>query len=214
MKEIDLMVFDFDGTLIYSGNDLASSVKYTLEQIGVPVPEKKKIIEFIGDGVIKLLERSLGDKYRDSLDEAIDIFKAHYAEHLLDTTVLYPGSLEMLEHFSDKKKLIITNKLYGYTLTIANELGVTGYFDDIIGLDSVSCKKPDSSILMPFLEKYGVEKRKTVVVGDGINDVLLAKNTGVLSCALLYGLGSREKLLRLDPDYYCEDISELKELFV
>ena len=213
MKKIDLMVFDFDGTLVYSGDDLANSVNYTLKQLGVPVSDKKKIIEFIGDGVIKLIERSLGDGYHDSFDEAMEIFKAHYAEHLLDTTILYPGVPDMLEHFKDRKKLVVTNKLYSYTLKIAEELGITGYFEDIIGFDSASCRKPDPGLLMPLLKEYGAEKTETVVIGDGVNDVLLAKNTGVLSCALLNGLGDRDRLLCLDPDYYCEDISELKELF-
>ena len=213
MKKIDLMVFDFDGTLVFSGNDLASSVNHTLKQLGVPVSDKKKIIEFVGDGVAKLIERSLGDGYQDRFDEAIDIFKAHYAEHLLDTTTLYPGVQDMLEHFKDRKKLVVTNKLYSYTLKIAEELGITGYFEDIIGLDSASRRKPDPGLLIPLLKKYGAEKTETVVIGDGVNDILLAKNTGTLSCALLNGLGDRDRLLLLDPDYHCEDISELKELF-
>ncbi|MCK4534019.1 MAG: HAD-IA family hydrolase [Syntrophobacterales bacterium] len=213
MKKIDLMVFDFDGTLVYSGDDLANSINHTLKKLGMPVLERKIIIGFVGDGVARLIERSLGDGYHDRFDEAMEIFKVYYAEHLLDTTGLYPGVPDMLEHFKDRKKLIVTNKLYSYTLTIAEELGITGYFEDIIGLDSASCRKPDPGLLIPFLKKYDVEKAETVVIGDGVNDILLAKNTGTLSCALLNGLGDRDRLLSLDPDYHCEDISELKELF-
>ncbi|MBW2558951.1 MAG: HAD-IA family hydrolase [Deltaproteobacteria bacterium] len=213
MKKIELMVFDFDGTLVYSGDDLANSVNHTLKKLGIPVLDRKTIIGFVGDGVAKLIERSLDDKHHDMFDEAMEIFRVHYAEHLLDTTDLYPGVRDILEHFKDIKKLIVTNKLYSYTLMIAEELGIDGYFKTIIGADSVSCRKPDPGLLIPLLKEYGVEKRDAVVIGDGVNDILLAKNTGALSCALLNGLGDRNSLLSLDPDYHCEDISELKELF-
>lgn len=213
MKKIELMVFDFDGTLVYSGADLANSVNHALKELGIPVLDKKTVIGFVGDGVAKLIERSLGDRHQDMFDQAMEIFEAHYAEHLLDTTGLYPGVPNLLEHFKDMKKLIVTNKLYRYTLKIAEELGISGYFEDIIGEDSVPCKKPDPGLLIPLLKKYGVENRDTVVIGDGVNDILLAKNTGALSCALLNGLGDRDSLLSLDPDYRCEEISELKGLF-
>ena len=213
MKKIDLMVFDFDGTLVYSGDDLANSINHTLKKLAMPVLDRKTIIGFVGDGVAKLIERSLGDNHHGIFGEAMEIFNAHYSEHLLDTTGLYPGVPDMLEHFKDRKKLIVTNKLYSYTVKIAEELGIAGYFEDITGLDSISFRKPDPGLLIPLLKKYGVEKTETVVIGDGANDILLAKNTGALSCALLNGLGDRDMLLRLDPDYHCEDISELRELF-
>lgn len=214
MRKIDLMVFDFDGTLVYSGDDLAHSVNHALSELGISVLDTKKIMEFIGDGVVKLIERSLGDEHQDRFDEAMRLFKAHYAEHLLDTTVPCPGVLDVLEHFQGTKKLIITNKIYDYALRISEALGIAGYFEEIIGADSVSATKPNPGLLLPLLERYGVERTDTVVIGDGINDILLAKNAGALSCALLNGLGNRDDLLSLDPDYPCEDIRQLKRLFV
>jgi len=213
MKQIELMVFDFDGTLVYSGEDLANSVNHTLKRLDMPVLDRETIIGFVGDGVARLIKRSLGDKHRDQLGEAMEIFKTHYAEHLLDTTVLYQGVRDMLEHFKYRKKVIVTNKLYSYTVKIAAELGIDVYFEDIIGADSASFLKPDPGLLTPLLEKYGVEKEAAVVIGDGVNDIFLAKNTGTLSCALLNGLGDRDTLLSLDPDYHCENISELEKLF-
>jgi phosphoglycolate phosphatase len=213
MRKIELMVFDFDGTLVYSGDDLASSVNYTLDRLGIPVLDKEKIVGFVGDGVVKLIERSLGDERLGRFDEAMELFRTHYAEHLLDTTSLYPGVLDVLEHFRDKKKLIITNKLYEYTIRISDSLGISGYFEEIIGMDRSSPRKPDGELLIPLLERYGVVKPDAVVIGDGINDILLARNAGTLSCALLNGLGDRDSLLSLDPDYCCENIAQLKELF-
>jgi len=214
MRKIELMVFDFDGTLVHSGNDLASSVNHALSELGIPVLDKEKVIGFIGDGVVRLIERSLGDEHQNRFDETMRLFKAHYAEHLLDTTVLYPGVPDVLEHFRGTKKVIITNKIYDYTLRISEALGIAGYFEEIIGADTLSVTKPDRELILPFLERYGAKKTETVVIGDGVNDVLLARDAGTVSCALLNGLGDRGELLSLDPDYSCEDIRELKRLFV
>ena len=213
MRTIELMVFDFDGTLVYSGDDLAASVNHALCALGIPVLDRETIIGFVGDGVVKLIERALGGEHRDRFDEAMGLFRAHYAEHLLDTTTLYPGVAGMLEYFRETKKLIITNKLYDYTIRIAEALGIAGYFEEIVGLDSLSLRKPDRDLLVPFLERYGVQRTDTVVIGDGVNDILLAKNAGTLSCALLNGLGDRGRLLSLRPDYCCEEIAQLQELF-
>ncbi|MBN2398552.1 MAG: HAD-IA family hydrolase [Deltaproteobacteria bacterium] len=214
MKKIALMVFDFDGTLVYSGDDLARSVNHALGILGLPVLDKEEIIGFVGDGVAKLIERSLGEEHRDRFDEAMGLFRAHYAEHLLDTTTLCPGVRDTLEHFRGTKKLIITNKRSDYTLKIARALGIAGYFEDVVGMNGSSLKKPDPGLLFPFLERYGAGAADTVVIGDGINDILLARNAGTLSCALLNGLGDRAQLLALRPDYSCESIGELKRLFI
>jgi len=213
MKAVELMIFDFDGTLVNTGNDLVSSVNYTLSQLTLPVLPEKRIISFIGDGVRKLIERSLGSSFPERFEEAMKIFNEYYTKHLLDTTALYPGVENVLSHFRDKKKIIMTNKRHYFTVQIADALHLTNFFDEIIGEDSRPFHKPDNRLVQPLLEQYGVPPERAVVVGDGINDVLLAKNAGALSCAFLSGLGSREQLLSLKPDFTCESLFELTELF-
>jgi phosphoglycolate phosphatase len=213
MRKVELMVFDFDGTLVDSSTDLTSSVNYALGVLNLPILEKETVVRFVGDGVKKLIERSLGSENHNRLDRAFDIFRLHYAEHLLDTTRLYRGVTEVLENYNNVKKLIVTNKLYSYTLAIAEGLNIVKYFDDIIGMDSYSYRKPDARLISPLLRRFGAGRDKTVVVGDGENDIKLARNGGVISCAVLNGFGNRENLLHLDPDYRCENIRELKNLF-
>jgi phosphoglycolate phosphatase len=213
MEKIDLMIFDFDGTIVNTGDDLAAAVNHSLDKLGIPLLKNEDIIGYVGDGVKKLIERSLGNQFPEKFDEALSNFMEYYGEHLLDSTELYPGVLEILHHYKNKVKVIVTNKLYSYTLRIAEELDIIKYFDKIIGMDSRPYKKPDSRLLDPLIEEYGIERHHTIVIGDGTNDVLLAKNAGVVSCALLNGLGSRDTLLQLKPDYVCENISELIRLF-
>jgi len=213
MKHIDLMIFDFDGTLVNSGGDIAASINYTLNTLRIPVMEQDEIISYIGDGVQKLIERSLGQSKQHLFVEALKIFSDYYANHMLDTTSLCDSVIEVLEHFRRKKKLIITNKRKYFTVAMTEAFHITHYFDDIIGADSTPYKKPDPRLLIPLIEKFGVENRNTVVIGDGVNDVMLAKNSGALSCTLLNGLTPRDVLGSLNPDFACEGLSELITLF-
>jgi phosphoglycolate phosphatase len=213
MKTMDLMVFDFDGTLVSSGEDIATSVNLTLRDLGLEGLEREKVIGFVGDGVKKLIERALGEEHRDLFDRALTKFKDFYAKHLLDTTGLYPGVGEILQYFSDKRKVILTNKNYAFTITIARALGLEAHFDDIIAGDSTPYFKPDLRLIQPLMARFKAEAHRTAVIGDSIQDILLARNAGAVSCAFLNGLVQRDTLLGLKPDYTFEIITEMKSYF-
>jgi phosphoglycolate phosphatase len=212
MIPVKLMVFDLDGTLADTGADLAGSVNRTLQSLGIPTHPDPEILEFVGDGVRKLIERSLGEPHQDRFAEALERFKKIYADHLLDHTSLYPGVPEILRHFGGKEIVLITNKSLNFTLTLCSGLGIAGFFKQIIAGDSNDFMKPDPRLLLPLLEKFGSGPAETLVIGDGVNDILLARNTGVRSCAFLNGLGNREKLLRLRPDFVIEKMIDLKNI--
>ncbi len=84
---------------------------------------------------------------------------------------------------------------------------------EIIGADSTPFQKPDRRVIDYILNKYGVAKENTLIIGDGINDIAVAKNSGILSCACLNGLGNRQDLINLNADYYCDDLLEINSLF-
>ena len=128
-----LLVFDLDGTLADTGADLAFSVNRTLRSMGLPERPDAEILGFVGDGVRKLLERSLGEPHRERLDEALPRFGEFYARHLLDRTALYPGVQDVLRHFVDKPKVLITNKNTDFTLALCRGLKIDASFLEIIG---------------------------------------------------------------------------------
>ena len=212
MIPLKLLVFDLDGTLADTGADLAESVNRTLQSLGMAPRPGAEILGFVGDGVRKLIERSLGEAYPARFDEALKQFKGIYAEHLLDHTTLYPGVLEVLQYFGGKDKVLITNKTREFTLAICRGLGIAGFFKEIIAADSTEFMKPDHRLLIPLFERFGATPGATLVVGDGVNDILLARNAGARSCAFLNGLGKREELLSLRPDFTIEKMIELKEI--
>jgi phosphoglycolate phosphatase len=213
MKELDLMIFDFDGTLVTTGTDLALSINYTLEALNLKKKPEKEIISFVGDGIGTLIQRALGQDHAKYQEEAMGIFTDYYGKHLMDNTVLYPHVVEVLKNFENKTKIILTNKRHDFTVMIARRLNIEKYFTDIVGIDSTPFAKPDCRIIDYLLNKHGAAREKTIMTGDGRNDILVAKNSGILSCAYLNGLGGRKDLLNLNADYYCEDLLEINSLF-
>jgi phosphoglycolate phosphatase len=212
VKEVDLMVFDLDGTLIQSGDDLAAAVNYTLLSLGISQIDPSVVKGFIGDGLQMLVRRALGEKADEHYERAIAIFYSYYSEHLFDRTTLYPEVPSLLNHFEDKLKIILTNKRQQYALTITQHFGIDLQFRDIIGEGSTPYKKPDPRLLDYVMTKWGATPRKTVVIGDGMNDILLARGAGAVSCAFLGGLTERNVLISLAPDLTCETLSDLKQL--
>jgi phosphoglycolate phosphatase len=213
MTEVDLMIFDFDGTLADTVTDLANAVNYTLSQMGYKPKKKEEIVTFVGDGIADLIKRSLGKENVNHYPEALKIFSGYYEDHLLDNTKLYPGVPQTLNYFHQKQKVILTNKRYNYTMVIARGLNIADYFIEIIGDGSTPYRKPDRRLVDYLIAKHGCEREKMVIIGDGLNDINLAKNSGILSCIYLNGLGNREELLSAQADCYCESLTEINLLF-
>ena len=213
MIKTDLLIFDLDGTLVTSGTDLARSINFMLRNLSIEEKPENEIISFVGDGINNLIEKALGQDDAKHHEEALGIFDQYYGTHLLDNTKLYPNVEEVLEKFALKTKIILTNKRYHLSLTIAKGLNIDKHFVEIIGADSTPFRKPDKRVIEHILNKHRADKEKTVMIGDGINDITVANNSGILSCAYLNGLGKRQDLLNLHADYYIENILEINSLF-
>jgi phosphoglycolate phosphatase len=213
MIKAEFLIFDLDGTLAATGQDLAMAINHTLKTLGLTTLDHERILSFVGDGVEELIRRSLGGKNRESFAPGLRIFREYYGEHLLERTVLYPGVRECLDHFRNRRKVVISNKGQDFTVKIVQGLGIAPFFEDIVGGDVMPYKKPDPRLVDPYLQRFHIPRAGTVVIGDGPNDILLARNAGVWSCACLNGLAPRENLLKLRPDYTCESLLEIRGLF-
>ncbi len=214
MTPVELFIFDLDGTLIDSKRDLAASVDYTLDSLGLPRLPPEEIYAYIGDGIHTLLFRSLPSGDKGLLEEAVKLFRSHYGIHLLDTTCLYPGVQETLNHFHKKKKAIATNKPLDFTLTILKDLGIEAYFDVVLGFESTENRKPHPEPVERILRELGVSSGSAVVVGDSPADIEMGRRAGTITCAMTYGLRGREELERAGPDFLLDGFSELVRIFV
>ncbi len=213
MIKAEFLIFDLDGTLAATGEDIAIAVDHTLKTLGLATLNRERILSFVGDGVEELIRRCLGGENREFFARAMKIFLEYYGAHLLDRTVLYPGVRECLDYFRDRRKVVISNKRQDFTVRIVHELGIAPFFEDIVGGDVMPYKKPDPRLVEPYLQRFHIPREGTVIIGDGPNDILLARNAGVWSCACLNGLAPRNNLLKLRPDYTCESLLEIRGLF-
>ena len=209
----DLVIFDFDGTLIDSKYDIATSVNLTLKDMDLPTRSREEIFSFVGDGVKSLLRLSAGEGNKERYEEALVIFREHYLAHCLDSTKYYDGLDSVFHSLQGKAKALATNKSLEYTLRIVEGLGVRDTFSAIECPNDQSDLKPDPGMLFRILDQMGVAPEKAVLVGDSTNDVRAAQAAGIAACAVGYGYGKREKVLALAPDFYCETPADLLAVF-
>lgn len=212
MKNTDLIIFDLDGTLVDSRQDIINAVKVTLKRLRAPVRSSKEIQSFIGTGVEDLLGKSLGDLKDSYLSRALRIFEEHFRRHYADASVLYPGVKELLTHFTDKKKSIVTNRRRQSALLTLRALGIGHLFEYVIGGDDLMCSKPDSCPLDKVIEESTASRDRTLMVGDMDIDILAGKAAGIATCAVTYGIGEKSVILKARPDFVIGSISELKKI--
>ncbi len=207
----ELYLFDLDGTLADTKADLAAAVNLTFADLGLPALPVEEIAGYIGDGVRKLIGKSLGESGTPRYDAAIRLFRGHYLAHLLDTTQFYPGMTELLERLArdGKRAAVVTNKPMEYTDKIIDGLGVRRYFDLVVGSDATTPLKPDAHMVRHALKHFGAPPERTLMIGDGVNDILAARVVSVKTCAVGYGLTPPEALQAAGPDYFCSGMDEL-----
>jgi phosphoglycolate phosphatase len=210
--EVDLLIFDLDGTLIESKWDIAKAVNLTLADLGMPVRAQDEIFGFVGDGVKRLLRLAVGEENQSRYDEALRVFRGHYLDHCLDCTRFYPGIETVLTHFAGKHKAVATNKSLEYTTKILQGLGA-GHFSYVVGGDNGYGLKPEPGMLLKILDALDVLKERAVLIGDSTNDINGGHNAGIKVCAVGYGMGNRERMAACRPEWFIERPEELIELF-
>jgi len=206
-------MFDLDGTLANTGQDLANAVNHVRLRFSLEPLEDRLVYGHVGRGVEHLIRTSLPQNYQDRFGEAMGLFLEHYEGHLLETTVLYPHVKETLDHFEKKTKVVVSNKLHRFTVSVLKGLGIEACFDAILGGDSVAQKKPDPEPLNQVLSAFGVSPVMALMVGDGSTDIEAGKRAGVYTCGVTYGLGKKEELVQAEPDFLVDDLRRLTEYF-
>ena len=208
---IDLLIFDFDGTLTDSIPSAIESIQDMIAELSYPRKSKEEIREHIGFGERALVSGSIGTEDDEKVKAAQKIYYKHVSKRLKEVS-LYPHVKEILELFKNKTKIIISNKRDEFIIKILADQGLNRYFKEVLGGDSASCLKPDPCALLKIIEKYKIPIDRVLFVGDMTIDIETGKNAGVKTCAVTYGFDDKEKLKKSNPDLLIDDILELKEL--
>lgn len=206
-----LVIFDLDGTLIDSAEDIAHSVNELREQMARPPLPLEVIASYIGNGVRVLLERSFDDGNLAALEEA---YLPIYRRRLLDNTRVYPGVVETLGVLQEDGRLlaVLTNKPLRESLMILDGLGLRKHFRSVYGGDSFQHKKPDPTGVLHLLAEEGRSADEALFVGDSRVDLETARNAGVRSCLVSHGIRPKASAARepdFRPDFWIENMREL-----
>jgi len=212
LSSIRALIFDLDGTLIDSKQDLIHSVNAMLAGTGREPLHEDTVSSYIGHGAPRLVARALGNgATEEECERALKFFLAHYDEHKLDSTRAYPGVAEALEELRELPMAVLTNKPVRVSRKILEGLGLAKYFRAIYGGNSFETKKPDPLGAKKILEELGAAPVQALMVGDSEVDVQTARNAGTLAAAVNYGFGTHDRAA-YPADIYLDGMTELSAL--
>ena len=213
-----LIVFDLDGTLLNSLEDLADSANWVLEQHGFPIHPVDAYRYFVGDGVRKLIERILPQEERTEarIEQCRQEFVAYYKVHMEDKTSVYEGITELLTELKNRglKIAVATNKVHVAVAPLMAKYFPNIRFDAMIGQREGVPVKPAPQIMFDILKETGCEPSEALHVGDTATDMQLAHNAGVTPVGVLWGYRPLEELREAGAKFIIEKPQELLGLAV
>ena len=211
---IKAVIWDLDGTLLNTLDDLAASVNAALAMNGMPLRSTEEVRAFVGNGIRRLMVRAVpGGEANPAFDKALEDFTRHYGAHSRDRTRPYDGILEMLDRLSAEgvKHAIVSNKIDFAVKALSR-----AYFGErmcaAIGDDPSRARKPAPDSVLAAMREMGVTAQETVYVGDSDVDVLTARNAGVPCVAVLWGFRDEACLRAAGAERLARTPDELREI--
>ena len=193
-----LIVFDLDGTLINSLEDLADSANHILTQHGFPTHPVDAYRYFVGDGMRKLIERILPPEEQNDaqIEQCRQEFVEYYSIHMEDKTSVYEGSTDLLKALKAHglKIAVATNKVHSAVRPLMEKYFPDIRFDSMIGQREGVPVKPNPQIMFDILKETSCEPSETLHIGDTATDMQLAHNAGVTPVGVLWGYRPLEEL--------------------
>lgn len=213
---IKAVLFDLDGTLVNSLEDLATSTNFALERFGFPTHETEKFKYFVGDGMPKLIERVLPEDKRDCETHSLvlECFMNHYREHYIDKTSVYIGITELLNCLKQRniKLAVVSNKAQEMAVTVTEKLFGNGLFDIVCGKQEGYPPKPDPTLTLKVISELSVKPEECVFVGDSGMDMAVAKNAKCVPVGVLWGFREMAELLNFGADFVVSNPNEILQI--
>lgn len=205
---INTVLFDLDGTLLNTLDDLCDSTNFALRQFGYPERSIDEIRTFVGEGVRLLIERAMPAEAKDGTDEVLAVFAAHYDKNKENKTRPYDGVSEMLGQVCRTyKTAIVSNKYDSAVAALRDKL-----FPEValaVGEREGLNKKPSPDMPLYALEKLGSRRENAVYVGDSNIDILTARNSGLPVIAVSWGFRPRRMLEEMGADIIIDSPAQL-----
>lgn len=216
MKKYDTVIFDLDGTLLNTLDDLADSANFALSLYGLPNRTTDEVRRFLGNGVAKLIECCIPNgRYNEYYEKCLADFRKHYSKNMQNKTTPYTGIMELLRQLSEKgyKIAIVSNK-FDSAVKGLNELYFSKYIKVAIGeMESKGvAKKPAPDTVFKALRELGSTPDRAVYVGDSEVDVKTAKNSGLPCVGVTWGFRNRQILNDEGANYIIDKPEQLVEI--
>ena len=210
------VLFDMDGTLLDTLEDLCDSTNHALAQMGYPLRGIEEIRRFIGNGAEKQIRRAVPEGTSEGkIMETLAAFRAYYQDHCQIKTKVYDGLLDVLSELKEKgvKRAVVSNKPDAAVKKLSRE-----YFGDRLDYaigpsDGVRCK-PYPDMAEEALKALGVEKKDAVFVGDSEVDVQTGLNAGLDVIAVSWGFRSREVVIEAGAQMIADDAHQLEKFIL
>lgn len=210
------VLFDLDGTLVNSLEDLAASCNYALTFFGFNTHETEKFKYFVGDGMPKLIERVLPENARDNETKlkVLEKFLEHYKIHFADNTYAYEGILELLDDIKqlNLKTAVISNKAQKPAEEVVSKVLGDSYFDVICGKREGYPAKPDPTLTLEIIKELDVKPEECLFIGDSGMDCAVAVNSGTIGVGVLWGFREKTELLENGAKYIAETPNEILDI--
>jgi phosphoglycolate phosphatase len=209
------VIFDLDGTLLNTLEDLALASNYALEKLGFPTHEMSNFRYFVGSGRRQLIERMLPNdkKTINNIDLAAVYFDEYYSSHKEDNTSPYEGIIELLDKLimKDIKIAVVSNKPHEFIEEVLKT-----YFGDrisiAIGHRKGYLEKPDPTTVNEVIKTLNLNKLEVLYVGDSDIDMLTANNAGIDSCGVLWGFRDYDELVENGAKFIVSNTDELEKI--
>ena len=212
---IKAVLFDLDGTLANSIEDLANSTEKALKKLGFSGHTLAEYKYFVGDGIPKLIERALPANKRDkeTVNACLELFMADYRVHYHDKTNAYDGVREMLSELKSGglKLAVISNKAQEMAEKVASTL-FGDIFDLVAGKREGYKTKPDPALTLFVMDSLGVSPSECALAGDSGMDMAAAVNAGALPIGVLWGFRTAEELQKNGAEYLFSSPAEITDL--
>jgi len=205
-----LLIFDLDGTLVDSREDIAASLNHGLMAVQLAPLSLEHAQSFIGRPLEDIFRTLTGDEEKTIAASAA--YREHFFKHCADKSRLYDGVLETLQTLNGStKKAVATTKRRFMAVRVIEAMGLAPYFDYVEGTDGFPAK-PNPEILLRLLARFETDPSRAWMIGDTAADVLAGKQAGMRVAAVRYGIGSTEELSALNPDLLLTDFRQVAML--
>ena len=201
-------LFDIDGTLLDSAQDICGAVRQALDSMPECPPVTYDYLKsYIGRHLIDLFRDIYPDHTDDRIESLIQAYRTSYHAREHRMTRVFPGVAEALATLGGRKGTA-TTKGTPTTRTVLDLFGLLGHFDHVQGTDGFPAK-PAPDVILTAMAALKARPEECLMVGDSAADMEAGRRAGVQTCAVRYGYGDPEHLARYQPDYWVDDLREL-----